>query len=102
LCSERSAPGSSDVERRGRCTDNGRADRFIYDNGTESDVLLRSLQRALHRDDAGRRITDLSAGPLFEGESEEGDQASGTIYVLRSKSDHAVLRPIALYCTKSA
>lgn len=62
--------------------------RVIYDNGTESDVLLRSLQRALHRDEAGRRITDPTAGPLFSGESEDGDLASGTIYVLRSKSDH--------------
>ncbi|WP_407186941.1 hypothetical protein [Bradyrhizobium centrosematis] len=39
--------------------------RVIYDNGTESDILLRSLQRALHRDEAGRRITDPIAGPLF-------------------------------------
>ena len=36
--------------------------RVIYDNGIESDILLRSLQRALHKDDAGRRITDPSAG----------------------------------------
>jgi hypothetical protein len=62
--------------------------RVIYDNGTESDVLLRSLQRALHRDEAGRRITDPVAGPLFANESADGDWASGTIYVLRSKSDH--------------
>lgn len=61
--------------------------RVIYDNGTESDVLLRSLQRALHRDDAGRRITDPVAGPLFAGQNTEEDLASGTIYVLRSKSD---------------
>lgn len=61
--------------------------RVIYDNGTEADVLLRSLQRALHRDEAGRRITDPVAGPLFAGESEDGDLASGTIYVLRSKSN---------------
>ncbi|MBR0850902.1 GIY-YIG nuclease family protein [Bradyrhizobium diazoefficiens] len=65
--------------------------RVIYDNGTESDVLLRSLQRALHRDDAGRRITDPSAGPLFADANEDGDLASGTIYVLRSKSDHPVV-----------
>lgn len=62
--------------------------RVIYDNATESDVLLRSLQRALHRDNAGRRITDPVAGPLFADETEEDDLASGTIYVLRSKSDH--------------
>jgi hypothetical protein len=61
--------------------------RVIYDNGTESDVLLRSLQRALHRDEAGRRITDPAAGPLFANESSEADWASGTIYVVRSKSD---------------
>jgi len=65
--------------------------RVIYDNGTESDVLLRSLQRALHRDNAGRRITDVEYGPLFSGEIEEGDEASGTIYVLRSKSDNSVV-----------
>lgn len=61
--------------------------RVIYDNGTESDVLLRSLQRALHRDEAGRRITDPAAGPLFAGEVEPDDLPSGTIYVLRSKSN---------------
>jgi hypothetical protein len=65
--------------------------RVIYDNGTESDVLLRSLQRALHRDEAGRRITDPAAGPLFADGADDGDLASGTIYVLRSKSDHPVV-----------
>ena len=69
----------------------GRTDarlHVIFDNGTESNLLMRSLQRALHKDEAGRRITDPVAGPLFAGESAEGDQASGTIYVARSKSDH--------------
>jgi hypothetical protein len=60
----------------------------IYYNGTQSNLLRRSLQRALYKDEAGRRITDPSAGPLFAGESEDGDLASGTIYVLRSKSDN--------------
>ncbi|MDE0164610.1 MAG: GIY-YIG nuclease family protein [Bryobacterales bacterium] len=67
----------------------GRTDarlRVIFDNGTESNLLMRSLQRALHKDEAGRRITDPTAGPLFAGESSEGDDASGTIYVLRSNS----------------
>jgi Meiotically Up-regulated Gene 113 (MUG113) protein len=62
--------------------------RVTFDNGTQSNLLMRSLQRALHKDEAGRRITDPSAGPLFAGESEDGDLASGTIYVLRSKSDN--------------
>ena len=65
--------------------------RVIYDNGTESDVLVRSLQRALHRDEAGRRITDPAAGPLFAEEAHDDDLASGTIYVLRSKSDHPIV-----------
>jgi hypothetical protein len=73
--------------------------RAIFSNGTESNLLLRSLQRALYKDELSRRITDPgAAGPLFEirGESvpligqdeEETDLASGTIYVLRSKSSH--------------
>lgn len=49
--------------------------RVIYDNGTESDLLMRSLQRALYKDDAGRRITDPSLGPLFSDEEEEGNGA---------------------------
>jgi hypothetical protein len=73
---------------------NGETDarlRVIYSNGTESDLLLRSLQRALYKDDAGRRITEPSAGPLFDDQTEDSDQASGTIYVLRSKSAHPVV-----------
>lgn len=65
--------------------------RVIYDNGTESDVLQRSFQRALHRDTAARLITNPSAGPLFSDEPEGDDLASGTIYVLRSKSDNPVV-----------
>ncbi len=65
--------------------------RVIFDNGTESNLLMRSLQRALNKDEAGRRITDPVAGPLFSGSQADDDQASGTIYVLRSKSDNPVV-----------
>jgi hypothetical protein len=71
-------------------TPQGRTDarlRVIFDNGTQSNMLMRSLQRALNNDKAGRRITDPEAGPLFSGEREENDHPSGTIYVLRSRSD---------------
>ena len=61
--------------------------RVIFDNGTESNMLRRSLQRALHKDEKGRRILETSAGPLFANETADGDEASGTIYVLRSKAD---------------
>ena len=72
-------------------TDQGRTDarlRVIFDNGTESNMLMRSLQRALNKDEAGRRITEPTAGPLFSDQTIDGDEASGTIYVLRSKADH--------------
>lgn len=62
--------------------------RVIYSNGTESNLLRRSLQRALYKDEAGRRLTEPSVGPLFGNTWEEDDIASGTIYVLRSLSDH--------------
>jgi hypothetical protein len=75
-------------------TAQGRTDarlRVIFDNGTESNMLMRSLQRALNKDDAGRRITEPVAGPLFSDQPQEDDEASGTIYVLRSKSDHPMV-----------
>ena len=62
--------------------------RVIYSNGTESNLLRRSLQRALYKDDTGRRLTDPNMGPLFSDELEPADIETGTIYVLRSKSDH--------------
>lgn len=73
--------------------------RVIYSNGTESNLLLRSLQRALYKDDDGRRITEPAAGPLFVreepsrfvGQKDDEDVSSGTIYVLRSKSEHPVV-----------
>ena len=65
--------------------------RVIFDNGTESNLLMRSLQKALQQDPTGRRIVEPSAGPLFTDQNEEGDEASGTVYVLRSKSDHPIV-----------
>lgn len=62
--------------------------RVIYANGTESNLLRRSLQRALYKDETGRRLSDPDMGPLFGGEAEPDDIESGTIYVLRSKSNH--------------
>lgn len=62
--------------------------RVIFENGTESNLLMRSLQRALNKDEAGRRITHPTAGPLFGDQWEPDDIASGTIYVLRSHSMH--------------
>lgn len=66
--------------------------RVVYDNGTESHLLMRSLQRALNKDSNGRRVTDPTlSGPLFSGIPEVSDTASGTVYVLRSKSDNPII-----------
>ena len=61
--------------------------RAVFANGTESNMLMRSLQNALYKDEAGRRLTETDAGPLFAAAAEEGELASGTVYVLRSKSE---------------
>lgn len=66
--------------------------RVIYSNGTESDILLRSLIRAMYKDETSRFITDPSLGPLFSGENSDGDQESGIIYVLRSLSNHPMIQ----------
>jgi len=67
--------------------------RVIYDNGTENNLLARSFQRSLYpdKDNAGRIITNPDAGPLFADEYDTDDLASGTIYVLRSKSDNPLV-----------
>ncbi|HMM78756.1 MAG TPA: GIY-YIG nuclease family protein [Pyrinomonadaceae bacterium] len=62
--------------------------RVIYSNGTESDLLMRSLQRALNRDKTSRRIIERSLGPLFAQIEDDDDLPSGYIYVLRSMSEH--------------
>lgn len=65
--------------------------RVIFDNQTESNLLLRSLSRSLYPDGdtpVGRRLIIKDDGPLFGGSVEPDDIASGTIYVLRSQSNH--------------
>ena len=62
--------------------------RVVFSNRTESNLLRRSMQRALYKDEAGRRVTEAAAGPLFEDNVSEDDLESGTIYVLRSLSNN--------------
>lgn len=66
--------------------------RVIYSNGTESNLLRWSLQRALYKDDSGRRVTEPNAGPLFGIATDEPDQLpTGALYVLRSRSTHPTI-----------
>lgn len=62
--------------------------RVIYSNGTESNLLMRSLQRALYKDENSRLLTGTNMGPLFGDAPESDDIETGTIYVLRSFSNH--------------
>ena len=70
--------------RRGqRPTSNPRL-RCIFENGTESDMLERSLEASLYKD--GRRVTELSEDLLKHLMVTADDAKSGHIYVLRSLS----------------
>ena len=60
--------------------------RVIFANGTESDMLLRSLTRALNKDENSRRIIKPEWG-LFADTDDEASVPTGYIYVLRSNSD---------------
>ena len=64
--------------------------RVIFDNGTESNLLLRSLSRSLYPDGdlpVGQRLIRVDMGPLFSTTVEPEDIENGTIYVLRSHAD---------------
>jgi hypothetical protein len=63
--------------------------RVVYSNGTESNLLMRSLQRALYKDEKARMLTGTDMGPLFGDAPEQDDIETGTIYVLRSLSAHS-------------
>lgn len=65
--------------------------RVIFENQTESNLLLRSLSRSLYPDGntpVGRRLIRKDDGPLFGNAAEPDDIEAGTIYVLRSLSSH--------------
>lgn len=67
--------------------------RCIFENGTESDMLLRSLAAELYKD--GRRVTE-HEDQLLDGFSNitEEDEATGYIYILRSLSTKSEIQEI--------
>lgn len=67
--------------------------RCIFENGTESNMLLRSLSAELYKH--GRRITEHDDKLLddFNDISNE-DQETGFIYILKSKSDKPEIKSI--------
>lgn len=68
---------------------------LIFENGTESDMLLRSLATELYKDETGRRILDKSDKALDELLNiTRDDQKSGYIYILKSLSSEPEIREV--------
>jgi hypothetical protein len=68
---------------------------LIFENGMESDMLLRSLATELYKDETGRRILDKNDKALDELLNiTRDDQKSGYIYILQSLSSESVISEI--------
>ena len=65
---------------------------LIFDNGTESRMLLRSFQKALSLDSTSRGVTEYDLGPLFTDHKNNDDLESGTLYILQSESDLSIIK----------
>jgi len=68
----------------------------VFENGTESSMLLRSLAAALWKDETSRQIVDAGQMDIF-GESEQitpDDHTTGYIYILRSLSEDPQIKGI--------
>ncbi|OOY49053.1 hypothetical protein BOV94_12625 [Solemya velum gill symbiont] len=61
----------------------------VFENGTESNMLLRSLAAAFWKDEHSRQIVDAKQAELLKAPEQIGaeDEVTGYIYVLRSLSD---------------
>lgn len=93
--------GVDEMQRRGK--EHDARLRVIFDNGTESNHLLRSFARVLYEDDQGRQIVESApsvsgplfggtghvAGPLFTGEPDQAEfgEVKGTVYIVESLSE---------------
>jgi len=82
--------GDKEADKNGKV--NARL-RCIFENGTESDMLLRSLAAELYKD--GRRVTEHEEKLLdgFNGITNE-DEEAGFIYILKSKSEKPEIKEI--------
>ncbi len=69
--------------------------RVIYENGTESNLLLRSLSRGLYKDPHGRRIVRDADSVIdkFNNVSHK-DKRAGQIYFVTSLSDNPALKAV--------
>lgn len=78
-------------------TDNGEDNarlHVIYENGTESNVLLRSLAANLYRTGSGGKMVTDNIDNVMSGANDK-DISSGYIYILKSLSTHPEIKSIA-------
>ena len=73
--------------------------RCIYENGTESDILLQTLRTNVLRDGYGVTATQENINNTFHDQQmREGDRSTGYVYILRSLSpDQAIAGVKDLY-----
>ncbi|MBQ2887127.1 MAG: GIY-YIG nuclease family protein [Alphaproteobacteria bacterium] len=84
-----------DIQKNKNYRNDGRI-RCIYDNGTESDILLRSLAKSLYLDGYTVQNTLFNADEHLKKNFTitDLDVASGFIYVLKSKSEDPAISSI--------
>ena len=69
--------------------------RCIFENGTESNMLLRSLATELYKDEGGRRVLKPGEELLSEYEQVSSvDKPTGYIYILKSLSNDDKIKAI--------
>lgn len=68
----------------------------VFENGTESNMLLRSLAAALWKDENSKQVAALDDIEMFDeaGEIAIGDKPTGYIYILRSLSEDPNIKEI--------
>lgn len=78
------AAGYAETEERKSSRSSQRL-RVIYENGTESDMLSRSLARAVYKDENGRKILLHETAPLSDGLNmpSEKELVTGYLYVVK-------------------
>ena len=79
--------GNLSKDRRGQGRNTDARTRCIYENGTESDILVQSLRRAIYANGYGITKTQDEIDSDFSNPTiADGDHSTGFIYILRSLS----------------
>lgn len=69
--------------------------RVIFENGTESNLLLRSLGKRLWLDETGRKVVRQTNSQIHEPNAlSDQDKRAGQIYIVTTKSENPILKSI--------